>query len=582
MLNVPLISDKLALRLVATSQYTDGWIYRIVEPNMPLSTFSTRGNVTSPAALVGAQAIPDVNDERLTGVRGALLFKPSDALNIMASAFYQKLTQGGLNTADSPPSAQYEAHYQPFNVPEGYHDEFKTFSLVGEYQLDKFSITAASSFLSRARITTQDVSELMAQLFGYPTYSAVGGEGIGAANIVGRDDTSQYSQEIRFTSTGSGPLQWLVGGFYSQYKSSWNSAQINAGFARVDGGAFGTDDVFTVDLINHINQVAEFANVSYQLTDQLKATAGLRHYIYNSTVNSVYTGIVTLSGNRTPSYFSGAGSASGNSPMVDLSFAPTRDLLLYASASRGFREGDGQSQVPIAGSLGARCLIDLQKLGLTESPIQYGPETVWSYELGEKAAMLNKRVILNADIFYEKRHNTQALVNLSCGYSYFDNASDGIIYGTELEFKAKLARHLTLEQSATYIPHAAYSEPNFAASITNGEKLPNVRNVTATTVLSYAQPLRSGYRLVASVTNEYTGHATDTTYATNILPAYDLVGARLGLAGDTWSAYLFGKNITNRLVILTNAQSFAANVPAVNRVTTNQPLTIGIDLSKKF
>jgi iron complex outermembrane recepter protein len=268
--------------------------------------------------------------------------------------------------------------------------------------------------------------------------------------------------------------------------------------------------------------------------------------------------------------------------MVDLSYALTPDLLLYTSASRGFREGDGQSQVPVAGVLGAGCLADLKQLGLTGSPIQYGPETVWSYELGEKAAMLDQRIILNSDIFYEKRSNTQALVNLSCGYSYFDNAASAVIYGTELELKAKLTRHLTLEQNASYIPHAAYSEANFAASITNGEKLLNTPNLTAATVLSYSQPLPTGYNLVASLTNQYTGHALDTTYAVNVLPAYDLVSARVGLAGDTWSAYLFGTNLTNRVAILTNAQAFTANTPALNRVTINQPLTIGIDISKKF
>jgi outer membrane receptor protein involved in Fe transport len=116
MLNIPLVSDAVALRLVATDKYTDGWIDRIVESPFPEESDGglTRGNVL--AAPV-AMRFSDVNWERLQGGRAELLVQPTERLTINASFLDQRITQGGPNYADVPPGVDEESHYQASRTP---------------------------------------------------------------------------------------------------------------------------------------------------------------------------------------------------------------------------------------------------------------------------------------------------------------------------------------------------------------------------------------------------------------------------------------------------------------------------------
>ncbi|MGH8322782.1 MAG: hypothetical protein ACRETD_03120, partial [Steroidobacteraceae bacterium] len=68
----------------------------------------------------------------------------------------------------------------------------------------------------------------------------------------------------------------------------------------------------------------------------------------------------------------------------------------------------------------------------------------------------------------------------------------------------------------------------------------------------------------------------------NTLPAYDLVGARFGVESDRWSVLAFVDNLTNKRALLSDNSSLTTNLPILNRVTTNQPTTIGVDLNYRL
>ena len=91
MLNLPLIDDHLALRLVGTSEHNSGWIDRVVLGNFPLEPgFSLTAPPGSVIALprgnvLAAQVSNDyhnVNDEDLHSVRGSLLIQVDDTFSI--------------------------------------------------------------------------------------------------------------------------------------------------------------------------------------------------------------------------------------------------------------------------------------------------------------------------------------------------------------------------------------------------------------------------------------------------------------------------------------------------------------------
>ncbi len=83
------------------------------------------------------------------------------------------------------------------------------------------------------------------------------------------DKTKQTSEEIRLTSSGASKFEWLVGYFYSDFSSVDDYFQIVPGAVPL----LGTSNVLTQLQPVKIIQQAEFGELSYQLTPQLKATA---------------------------------------------------------------------------------------------------------------------------------------------------------------------------------------------------------------------------------------------------------------------------------------------------------------------
>src|SRR6266853_2146339 len=159
MLNVPLLQDVVALRLVGTDKRIDGWIDRVVLSPFPIevnNSSTARGNVA--AAPVAAQ-IARSNWEDLRGGRASLLAQPNERFSATLGYMHQEITQDSPNTIDGPPLSQ--AHYQPFNVAEPFADRFNLYTLTLKYNFDSFQLVSASADWDRQQNQTQDISEAM-------------------------------------------------------------------------------------------------------------------------------------------------------------------------------------------------------------------------------------------------------------------------------------------------------------------------------------------------------------------------------------------------------------------------------------
>jgi iron complex outermembrane recepter protein len=577
MLNIPLMQDVAALRLVGTDKYIDGWIDRkVVSPFPPEVNGSTaRGDV---AGAPVAENFQHSNTEHLQAGRATLLIQPTDRLSITLGYMHQSLTQDGPSTIDSPPLT--ETHYQPFDVAEPFSDKFDLFTLTGKYNFDSFQLVSASAYWDRQQNQTQDISEAMQDyiggFFGPPAafpYSSTatvteGGStffGLGAGSITEDDYTRQFSEELRLASTGEGPLQWLVGGYYSSFGATSHVFSFypdtNDGF----NADFGTTNLADNHRKVDIDQYAAFGEVSYMLPDNLKASVGARYYEYHS--NSV-TSVSGVSANGTSNPLYGLAQNSGVTPKFDLAYIPDDNTTVYGTVSKGFRPGGPNSPIPVPPCASA-------------APTQFGPDSVWSYELGEKLRFLNSRVSINGDIYYEDWTNVQQEVAPSCGFKFTANAGKATVYGAELEVAVVLVPGLVLSQNAGYT-HATNSTTLPAAGVVAGQRLLDVPEVTANTALSYKQPLANDLNFVSRLTNSYVSSIQDITFTRNSLPAYDLVNFRLGVETGRWSAMLFADNLTNKMALLGDTGALSANISILNRVATNQPRTIGVDLNVKF
>jgi outer membrane receptor protein involved in Fe transport len=577
MLNIPLMQDVAALRLVGTDKYIDGWIDRkVLNPFPPEVNGSTaRGDV---AGAPVAQDFRHSNTEHLQAGRAMLLIQPTDRLSVTLGFMHQSLTQDGPNTIDSPPLN--ETHYQPFDVSEPFEDKFNLYTLTGKFNFDSFQLVSASAYWDRQQNQTQDISEAMQDyiggFFGPPAafpYSSTatvteGGStffGLGAGSITEDDYTRQFSEELRLASTGPGPLQWLVGGYYSSFGATSHVFSFypdtNDGF----NANFGTTNLADNHRKVDIDQYAAFGEVSYILPDNLKASLGARYYQYHS--NSV-TSVSGVSANGTSDPLFGLAQNSGVTPKVDLAYIPDNNTTVYGTVSKGFRPGGPNSPIPVPPCASA-------------APTQFGPDSVWNYELGEKLRFFDSRISVNGAIYYEDWTNVQQQVAPSCGFKFTANAGKAKVYGAELELAVVLMPGLVLSQNAGYT-HATNSTTLPAAGVVAGQRLLDVPEVTANTALSFKQPLANDMNFVSRLTNSYVSGIQDITFTRNSLPAYDLVGLRAGVETGRWSAFLFADNLTNKMALLSDTGALSANISILNRVATNQPRTIGVDLNIKF
>jgi outer membrane receptor protein involved in Fe transport len=591
MLNVPLVPGQLALRLVGSVGYTTGWIDRDVigidnattnptDWNQPLGSTS-RG---LPLGETPTAVHHDVNDTHTRSVRATLTYQPDSSLTITPMFMYQKGDQGGYSAYDSVPGTM--VHYQPFDLPESISDEFVLGSLVVKYHAAAFDVTSATAYWHRTENQFQDASENLALAgFGGSVYVDQGGAG---ASLNNEQDTSrQFSEELRVSSNGNGPLTWLAGVFYSDFRSEFFLDEPTAGLptfaANVGAPTVDGTNLITIDEPTTIKQFAVFGEAAYKITPELKFTAGLRYFDFHTTASSFQNGFIfdgtTLYNVTVPL----ANSNTGINPKFNLSYQADPNLLLYATISKGFRPS-GVNQ-PTSTSFG--CPV---------TPLTFAQDSVWNYEAGEKAKLADGRVTFNSDGYYEHWSNVQSIVDLVCGFSYTGNSANANIYGGEAELAIKLVEGATSREGLTLAGSAGYAHAQYAGDspstfIVNGDPMLNIPHWTATTSATYAQSLGNGMMLTARANYSYVGSREELTlYASTngsqpgyqALPSYGLTDLRLSLSKNNWTLGAFANNVGNVHAQLAYLNILSFNTFAYNRTVTNQPRTMGMDFTIRY
>jgi iron complex outermembrane receptor protein len=417
MLNIPLVQDQLALRVVGTEAFTSGWIDRIVASPFPLVSAdgSTRGNVQ--AAPIEKQ-YPGSNAEQLYGTRITLDWQPTNNLTITPSIFYQRAKQDGISAFDSNPGT--ETRYQPFDIAEPNSDKIEVYSLTGKYTLDAFDVTAVTSYWKRVSSQTEDGSEdfnnpltgvTFASNNGLPNPGYTGPTGTGAVQGVENDPSAQWSEEFRVASTGDGRLNWVGGAYYSRFWATWNFDGTTANpSAFMDIGSFQpatTTQWFNATSPTTISQYALFGDGTYSITDRLKANVGVRGYSYDYTYSSTISGWGSGLGAAAPS---STGlikqSEIGLNPKFNLSYEFDNDLMVYANVAKGYRPGGGNAIYPTTGPYWSAVFAPYNFPG-GKWPTSYKSDSVWSYEVGEKARFFDRRLTVNSSVYYEDWSNIQ-------------------------------------------------------------------------------------------------------------------------------------------------------------------------------
>jgi len=618
MVNLPMGSTA-ALRFVGSSTNDSGWIRRdVIADGAVLADTGSFPAVTRPANFYTAPlavSYPGANATAIDSARATLLWKPTDQLTITPMVMWQRTLQQGSNTVDVGGSSQYPSvpsvntHREIYDTPEPQLDRFTLGSLKIEYQFDGFSVTSATADWNRDMLVSQDGTEENASALspGAPYDAAAGGIGPTGPNPYGpgvteRDYTQQLTEELRLTSTGSGPFQWIAGYFYQDLNSNWSMYSLNPQLV-------GNTNIYVDFQPQIIIQNSFFGELSYQITPDVKATLGLRHYSYSMDQHNEEFGVFTVyeaQGNTVPYYSSAAQKASGTDPKFDLSWKANEGVLLYATASKGFRLGGANQPIPVAAVgnpntvlVGNECGLQAKLLLtsacnpnlLLHAPSTFSSDSVWNVEIGEKAAFLERRLELNTSVYHESWSNPQIATNLA-GFGITANGANATIWGAESELRGLLGSGFELSANIGYT-HGTFNADSPITGFQSGMSIPDTAKVTGALVLLSRQRVASDLELVGSIEYDYVGSRTDAPYGetltlTNInsslihLPDYGLFNLRYGVRADHWNVTAFASNLFNKETLLDPQPQINLQTTAFTRYTINQPRTAGIDITYRF
>jgi iron complex outermembrane recepter protein len=237
---------------------------------------------------------------------------------------------------------------------------------------------------------------------------------------------NQFSQEVQLASNGQGPFTWVLGGFY------WNETATQ-----------GAQNIFQAtnnDNRQKSQSIAFYGEGTYEVLPGLRVTAGGRWTRdTKSMVGSAFARLAPTTGfqrNDGALLFNYTGnlSFSNFSPRVVVDWKPTRDLLLYASWSKGYKAGVFSSGRPttLVAALGT-----------------LPPEKVTTYEIGAKTSWFDNRLTANISAFTSDYTNLQ--LSFLSGGVFFIAPAGARIKGLEGEFVVRPVKPLTLYATAGYL-----------------------------------------------------------------------------------------------------------------------------------
>jgi iron complex outermembrane recepter protein len=543
--NIPLVTDTLAVRASAFHQFDDGYFNKDVGPYTapPTATLTKLGSM------------------RYYGGQVAIRWQPMSELSITPRIMYQRTEQDGSPYAYN--TAENLTQREVFDLSTGGTDKWYLASLAINYTVPFGSFVSSTAYFDRHTFETEDDTDFVTYAFAPP--SPVPGP------ITRKLDLRRFAQEVRFASTFQGPFQILVGGFYSDSTRPRD-------YEWTGQGLFGDPNANILSFIDsrEAKEKALFGDASFEILKNLKATVGVRWFQDDATFNQYTNGI--FYGNVGSTYVAPSTSESGFTPKYLLEYKATPDLLLYTSASKGFREGGNNIALPPGpGPVG--CDTDLANLGLSSSEVtSFKSDNLWDYEAGFKSSFADHHFTLNATGFWIEWDKIQQLVALPiCGYGVTANAGHARSQGVEVEFNGRLTPELTLGIAFGY-EDARITEKGATAQPV-GSPVYNVPKVNYAANLEYARPVTSEWAGFARASYAYVGHSYSGNNAPPLeyRPSYNLLDLRLGGRRERLELTAFFENITNKHANLGDAILIGAEVPGQPRFVINQPRTIGIE-----
>lgn len=442
----PLIEDRLAVRLAASSTDRRGTIYNVTTNNW-------------------------VNEQDNLGLRGVLLWRATDALDLTLSADYNRqnpeccaqifvrtgATQRPLNRQFAalaaafnyaPPSTNAFDRLTDLDTPLDAFQEIGGASLRAEWDLGRGTLTSVSAWRYWNWGPSND-----RDFTGLPITTV-------SANP---SKQNQYSQEFRYAVSGDS-IDYVAGLFAYHQKQHTTGAQeqgpaasrwlLNPTSPEANDPAVLNGLRSENDIILKTTSLAAFGQLSWKVTDRLKLQPGIRvNYdkkdgSYVATVtNATNTPLTSAQrGVLAPQSYRAHFSDWNVSGDFTIAYDVTDDVLAYATYAKSFKSGG----INLAGL----------PLDASNNPIlgaaTVKPEKVDHFEVGLKTQIFDRKATFNLAGFWTEIKDYQATVNngqLGVLRGYLANADKVRVRGVEADLSVRPSDRLNVYVSGAFTDH---------------------------------------------------------------------------------------------------------------------------------
>ncbi|MEJ8567806.1 TonB-dependent receptor [Elongatibacter sediminis] len=542
MVNIPLVADRFALRLAATVIEKEGYI--------------------------DTRFAEDVNYDDSEAVRAMLAFQATDNLLISATAMTQESKTGGRAghmdlLIDLPASSSLNGgaapsdHWNNTLSAEPFKDNIDLYNLKAEYSADWGTVTATGSILDRETDFFRDASAEIEIITGL-TFPA---DGTGQTTIIQPQDRKLTQGELRFASNWDGPVQVLVGGFTQKEERHFQSAVLTTDPVT---GKVTDDSIAYLDRLvdTDIDEVAFFGELTWQATDRLAITGGVRWFEFD--LDEIATAVTGFPG--TPGSGPGNPLSSTESDTIfkfNVGYDFTDDVLGYATFSQGYRAGGTNDQT--AASLAGVSI-----------PAGFGSDSVDNYEIGIKSTLMDSRLVFNAAAFFMDWTDIQVLRRAiapgGLQFAYRGNGGAAEVTGLEFELTAYPTDRLQLGATFGWTDAELTQDLPVADDGMDGDALPYVPEYSFSLSGRYEFPFLTSIGGMGFIGGDLTFQddqqnrlrPTDSTYRE--IDSYSVFNLRVGVDGEKWSAIagvnnLFDEDETTAYTFNGNSQPAVGYVP---------------------
>ncbi|MBO9543561.1 TonB-dependent receptor [Caulobacter sp.] len=566
------IADGLMFRASVLYQHRDDWV------DNTFNGVSADGTVTPKKNAMGGFTEKDA--------RLQVLAKPNDKLSALVSAHVRSyegtstlflrnaITKGSNNVSVPRDKVAFD---EAANNPQAY-DTYGISAHV-DYDFGPVTLTSISALEHTKGYSRGDTDGGAAANF------PVGGVPNGFGQSQGRvRDLDQLTQEIRLASNGDGKLKWQVGGLYFDSRDTTEFDQRGVFLLPTSAGYNPNNWV----LLNNLNTSwAVFGQASYQLTDALTITAGIR-----DTYDAKKTVLVKTSNNAANvSTYTGRRYVRLADEQVswDLSanYQVNPDVSLYARTAKGFR----------GPTIQGRSAVFNADFTTADS------ETIQSYEVGFKSFLLDNTLRFNASAFTYEVKDIQLNGNDSNGNGVLFNADKAQAYGVEADMEWRPVQNLLLTAGASYL-HSEIKDKRVYAQVCalngvvvctvenptikvgantfaqiDGQPLPNAPKYNLNFTARYNIPVSDAGRFFVATDWNVQGYTNFVLYKTKEFYAKGAFEGGLKLGYENldkgYEIALFGRNITNEKNLKGVIENYMAAV-------YNEPRIVGVSLSAKL